>query len=80
MKFIEMANFDIIPVEDIYPTIFDMPEGEPYNEVLGEFEFDETYFVYNVGSPIIIMLLIVIVMIALLVNEYIPRCRNQRLK
>ena len=40
LKFMEMANFDIIPIDKMYPTVFHMPVTEPYNRVLGEFEFE----------------------------------------
>ena len=80
MKFMEIANFDIIPVENIFPEVFDMPDGEPFNDILLEFDFDAPYFIYNVGSPLIIMLVVFIIILSLFVLEYTPKCKNYRLK
>ena len=80
MKFMEIANFDIIPVENLFPEVFDMPDGEAFNDVLESFDFDAPYFIYNVGSPFIIMILVFALILSLFIIEYTPKCRNYRLK
>ena len=72
MQFMEIANFDIVPLENIFPEVFDMPEGESYNDILESFDFDSPFFIYNVGSPLLIILWIIIVIAFLLVIVYMP--------
>ena len=72
MQFMEIANFDIVPLENIFPEVFDMPEGESYNDILESFDFDSPFFIYNVGSPLLIILWIIIVIVFLLVIVYMP--------
>ena len=80
MKFMEIANFDIVPLENIFPEIFDMPDGESYNEVLESFDFDSPFFIYNVGSPLLIILIVFLIILMLFALEYAPKCKNYRLK
>ena len=80
MRFMEVANFDIVPLENIFPEIFEMPDGESFNEVLESFDFDSPYFIYNVGSPLLIILFVFLVILFLFALDYTPKCRNYRLK
>ena len=80
MKFMEIANFDIVPLENIFPEIFDMPDGESYNEVLESFDFDSPFFIYNVGSPLLIILIVFLIILMLFALEYAPKCKSYRLK
>ena len=76
MKFMEIANFDIVPVENIFPEVFDMPDGESFSDVLETFDFDSPFFIYNVGSPILILIFVPTIMLILLIIEYTPKCKN----
>ena len=80
MKFMEIANFDIIPLENIFPEVFEMPDGESFNEVLESFDFDSQFFIYNVGTPLVIILVVFLIILGLFMLECIPKCRNYRLK
>ena len=67
MKFMEIANFDIIPLENIFPEVFEMPDGESFNEVLESFDFDSQFFIYNVGTPLVIILVVFLIILGLFI-------------
>jgi hypothetical protein len=62
-KFLEIANFDIIPVEKIWEAIFYMPASYPLEARYQAVGFETTQFVANMGSLFIICLLISILML-----------------
>ena len=80
MQFMEIANFDIVPLENIFPEVFDMPEGESYNDILESFDFDSPFFIYNLGTPLLIILWIFILMFVLFVILEMPRSGARRCK
>ena len=47
-ELIKVVTFDMIP-ETWYPKIFDLPRSEPFNDKFGDFGFDGTIYLNNMG-------------------------------
>jgi len=47
---IEVVTFDIIPTDDLYPVLFDLPDSAKYNDKFFDMGFDGTLFLNNMGS------------------------------
>jgi len=61
-KFIEIANFDIIPVDKIWESIFYMPSSYPLEARYQAVGIETTLFVANMGSLFIICMVVGIIM------------------
>lgn len=69
----QIAAFDIVPTDMIYEDFFGFHKPEPLNDNLEAEGYETTYFIYNVGSiiiPILVFPLLIIVFILL------KCCRN----
>lgn len=53
-KIINIVTFDILPTDDIYPYIFNLPESDPISTAFEDFDYGTTDYVYNMGSMLII--------------------------
>lgn len=62
-KFLEIANFDILPVDRIWEAIFYMPASYPLEARYQAVGIETTQFVANMGSLFIICLLISLLVI-----------------
>ena len=74
-KFIEIANFDILPVDKIWEAIFYMPSSYPLDARYQAVGIETTQFVANMGSLFIIWLLITIVMIFTFLISCCLKCK-----
>jgi hypothetical protein len=55
---IELATYDILPTDDIYPTVLNLPvEGlKPVNKNYDELKYETKNFLFNVGSLFLIFM------------------------
>ena len=80
-KFMEIANFDVLPVGDVWGKIFYMPPclqlGARYNAV----GMDDTMFVGNIGSLFVTIIIVQFMMIAAIAAFNLKDCiKNKRFK
>ena len=72
-KFLEIANFDVLPVQDIWGRIFYMPPcyqlGARYNAV----GMGDTQFVGNIGSLFVSLIIVQLMMIAAVITFQLKR-------
>ena len=62
-----IASFDIIPTDDLYASMFKLPESEPINQNFEIIGYESIYFVMNLGSLFIFMSMIPIAAIIALI-------------
>ena len=55
---IELATYDILPTDDIYPTVLNLPlDGlEPVNERYEHLKYETKIFILNIGSLLLIFM------------------------
>ena len=60
-KFIEIATFDIMPTDDIYPELldFELDEEEPLNDNWDSCDFGTGVFIMNMGSLYLVFLYLI---------------------
>ena len=63
---ITIANFEVLPADDINEYIFYVPEieAEPFNENFAVAEYDSVHAVYNLGSIFYILVFHVLLLVA----------------
>lgn len=63
---ITIANFEVVPADDINEHIFYVPEieAEPYNDQFAVAEYDSVHAVYNLGSIYYILVVHLLLFIA----------------
>jgi len=62
-KFLDIANFDFLPVGDMYAGIFYMPPNYPLEDRYVACSMEDNLFVGNMGTLFVIFLLIFLAMV-----------------
>ena len=66
-NFFEIANFEIVPSDEINDELFFIPEEEPYNFNFYEYGIESKIFLMNLGFPLYIILGIISLLIVYLI-------------
>ena len=49
-QLIQVVSFELIPADDLYPKIFDLPSSSPYNHQFSDMGFDGKHYLNNMGT------------------------------
>ena len=70
----DIANFDIIDIGQYYEMLFYMPPGEPISGTFEAVGFETSYFIYNLGSLSITLVVILVAQIGTIVLGCLRHC------
>ena len=80
-KFLEIANFDVLPVQNIWGKIFYMPPCYQLEARYNAVGMGDTQFVGNIGSLFVTIIIVQLMMIVAVIAFQLKGCiKQQRLK
>ena len=77
-KFLEIANFDVLPVQNIWGKIFYMPPCYQLEARYNAVGMGDTQFVGNIGSLFVSIIIVQLMMIVAVITFQLKGCIQQK--
>ena len=79
-KFLEIANFDVVPMQDIWGKMFYMPPSQALSSRFVTVGMQDSQFVGNLGSMFLTIVLVQILMLIAYLTKLLKKTKNLKIK
>lgn len=73
----ELATYDLLPTDDLFPIVFNIKNLKPINERFEYLDFISNNFLMNMGSMFVVWLFMCLQIIFHLVGTYTPLLKEK---